>query len=143
MGNRESSLRAPYEALEALGVKNVREMWRHGAIDLRVIEDSLSRPLSEIDKRAFPIDFEHYQLVERELDDAPEWLEAEFGIVLSKPTAPAKPHVTSGSVNGTKPISIRVPNRIIRAFKARAAATGTSYQTLMNRALKSAADGFV
>lgn len=46
-------------------------------------------------------------------------------------------------VCGTHPISIRVPARVIRAFKLRALATGCSYQTLMNRALREAAAGFV
>ena len=43
---------------------------------------------------------------------------------------------------GTKPISIRVPRRVIRAFKLQAARTGANYQGLMNRVLNTAANGF-
>ena len=44
---------------------------------------------------------------------------------------------------GSHPISIRVPARVIRAFKAQAARTGGSYQTLMNQALNQATTAFV
>ena len=40
---------------------------------------------------------------------------------------------------GTHPICIRVPVWVIRAFKAKAAKCGGSYQTLMIRELRSAA----
>lgn len=46
-------------------------------------------------------------------------------------------------VSGRKPVTIRVPNRVLQAFRKQADKTGTAYQTLMNRALESAADGFV
>ena len=55
----------------------------------------------------------------------------------------ATPDTTSMPLTGTRPISIRVPARVIQSFKSRAADTGTNYQTLMNRALVAAADGFV
>lgn len=45
-------------------------------------------------------------------------------------------------VSGRKPVTIRVPNRVLRAFRQRADKTGTAYQTLMNRALESAAEEF-
>ncbi len=53
------------------------------------------------------------------------------------------PDTTSLPWSGTHPINIRVEARVIRAFKTQAAKTGTSYQTLMNSALRAAADGFV
>lgn len=43
-------------------------------------------------------------------------------------------------VSGTQRISIRVPKRVLRAFKSRARKTGVPYQTLMNRALRVEAD---
>lgn len=46
-------------------------------------------------------------------------------------------------VSGTRPILIRVPERVIRAFRIEAERKGVGYQTLMNRALKATADGFV
>lgn len=45
-------------------------------------------------------------------------------------------------LSGTKPISIRVPRGVIRAFKLQAARTGANYQGLMNRVLNTAAKGF-
>lgn len=43
--------------------------------------------------------------------------------------------------SGTKPVSLRIPCRVIKAFRAGSKKTGTSYQTLMIRALSDAADG--
>lgn len=43
------------------------------------------------------------------------------------------------SAPGTKPISLRVENRILDVFKAKAKASGTKYQTLIGRALKATA----
>ena len=52
-----------------------------------------------------------------------------------KPSSPPA-HVTCG----TTAITIRVPNRVLQAFRAHSDRTGTRYQTLMNRALREAAD---
>jgi uncharacterized protein (DUF4415 family) len=41
---------------------------------------------------------------------------------------------------GTKPVSLRIPNRVINAFRAESMKTGTCYQTLMIRALADAAE---
>lgn len=46
-------------------------------------------------------------------------------------------------VCGTHPICIRVPVRLIRAYKEQARRTGRNYQTLMNDALRNAANAFV
>lgn len=43
-------------------------------------------------------------------------------------------------ISGTQRISIRVPKRVLRAFRSRARKTGVPYQTLMNRALRVEAD---
>ncbi|MDZ4104383.1 MAG: hypothetical protein U1E12_22195 [Hydrogenophaga sp.] len=43
---------------------------------------------------------------------------------------------------GRRPVSLRIPNRVINAFRAESLETGTSYQTLMIRALADAADDF-
>ena len=51
------------------------------------------------------------------------------------PTSP----LPTVSTRGSRKISIRVPNRIVDALKAKAKASGTKYQTLINRALKAAA----
>lgn len=55
----------------------------------------------------------------------------------SRPTA-----LPVGLAAGTKPVSLRIPNSVINAFRAEAIKTGVSYQTLMIRALSDAAEGF-
>lgn len=62
------------------------------------------------------------------------------------PAAPVKAPSAAApvpSLSGTSPICIRVPARVIHAFKAESAKTGRPYQTMMNRALKIAAEGFL
>lgn len=44
------------------------------------------------------------------------------------------------TVSGTRPITIRIPNRVLQKFQRQADKTGTPYQTLINRALSEAAD---
>ena len=46
-------------------------------------------------------------------------------------------------LSGTHPICIRVPARIIKAFRVQADKTGARHQTLMIRALQAAANSFV
>lgn len=55
-------------------------------------------------------------------------------------TSSATPHVEV--VSGTKAVSLRIPCRVINAFKYQSMETGTNYQTLMNRALAEAAESF-
>ena len=44
------------------------------------------------------------------------------------------------TVSGTKPITIRVPNRVLQVYRQQADKKGVPYQKLMNRALADAAD---
>lgn len=80
--------------------------------------------------------------------------EAEFDPVLFEPSRlfldrPSKaPELLprtypSPPLCGTHPICIRVPVRLIRAYKEQARRTGRNYQTLMNDALKKVSDAFV
>ena len=71
-----------------------------------------------------------------ELGELPEFIPSP-PVAVTKSAAPLPP------LSGTKAIQIRVPARVIRAFKLEAERTGGQYQTLMNRALKAAADRFV
>lgn len=57
----------------------------------------------------------------------------------STETKPSAPPVEYAS--GTKSVLLRIPNRVINAFRAASAGTGTGYQTLMIRALADAAEG--
>ena len=45
-------------------------------------------------------------------------------------------------MSGTTPICIRLPNRVINAFKLQADKKGTRYQTLINRTLNTATRDF-
>lgn len=44
------------------------------------------------------------------------------------------------TASGTKPITIRVPNRVLQVYRQQADKKGVPYQKLMNRALADAAD---
>lgn len=57
-----------------------------------------------------------------------------------KKPGPATVDRLKATVSGTSSISIRVPNRILQAFRRQADKTGVPYQTLINRALDKAAD---
>jgi predicted DNA binding CopG/RHH family protein len=46
-------------------------------------------------------------------------------------------------VSGTRSVAIRVPARVLQAFRVQAAKSCIGYQTLMNRALREAAASYV
>ena len=48
----------------------------------------------------------------------------------------------SADLSSSKRITIRVPSKVLAAIRARAKASGTKYQTLLNRTLKSAVTGW-
>jgi hypothetical protein len=82
-----------------------------------------------------------------DLDTDPD--DPRFAIYFSHPSLAsilakaAVPEATSLPLCGTHPISIRVPVRTIRAFKAQAAKKGCCYQTLMNRVLCATGDSYL
>jgi predicted DNA binding CopG/RHH family protein len=115
------------------------------SIKREVVEDVIRRLLTEMSNPNFEIDIEPLDDLHLELNDIAELdVQIEEGysgmhVATAKSTTTvAKPE----PVCGTKSITIRIHNRVIRAFKAQADATGTAYQTLMHRALSEAADGF-
>lgn len=68
------------------------------------------------------------------------------GLFARSPEPPVKPPAAdtlAASLSGTQPICIRIPARVVHAFKVQADKTGGSYQAIMNRALNTAAAGFV
>lgn len=71
-----------------------------------------------------------------------EFSDEELTFNFDAPVAPPV-SVTAPIFAGTHPVSIRVPGRVIHAFKVQAAKSGCGYQTLMNRALRRAAEGYV
>jgi predicted DNA binding CopG/RHH family protein len=54
-------------------------------------------------------------------------------------TKPASTGRLKSTVSGTKPITIRIPKRVLHEFHRQADKTGVPYQTLMNRVLAEAA----
>jgi predicted DNA binding CopG/RHH family protein len=115
------------------------------SIKREVVEDVIRRLLIEMSNPDSKIDIEPLDDFHLELNDI-----AELDVQIEKEcrsthTTTAKSTTTVAKpepVCGTKSITIRIHNRVLRAFKAQAAATGTPYQTLMHRALSEAADGF-
>jgi len=86
-------------------------------------------PIPELDSL-----LDGFDLLEDDVHDSIMRLEAARtgpGALLGDDTSP---------LSGTARISIRVPKRVLRAFKSRARKTGVPYQTLMNRALRVEAD---
>lgn len=77
------------------------------------------------------IDFDNFDDIAFDVSAFPPPLST----VLSKKPAPDAEMLP---ISGTRSICIRVPARVIRFYKLKAAATGTCYQTLMNRALAAA-----
>lgn len=79
--------------------------------------------------------------VEAELAEVDDFLD-----LLTPPSLPvsalAATVAASEPVSGTKPITIRLHNRVINAFKDEASRTGANYQTLMHRALADASEEF-
>ena len=59
------------------------------------------------------------------------------------PLKPPTATPTPVSLPGTRMICIRVPERVIHAYKVESAKTGRPYQTMMNRALKTVAESFI
>lgn len=53
------------------------------------------------------------------------------------------PGATPAPVSGTSPITIRVPNWVLQAFREQSNSTGIPYQTLMNRALAAEGEAFL
>jgi predicted DNA binding CopG/RHH family protein len=117
------------------------------SIKREVVEDVFRRLMIEMNNPDSEINFEPLEDIYFEVDDVAAQLDVQvqeghsgmYAATAKSTTTVAKPE----PVCGTKSITIRIHNRVIRAFKAQAAATGTAYQTLMHRALSGAADGFI
>ncbi len=94
----------------------------------------------EVIQRALAISTEPIQGIEFDLAD----LEYDFSDVRNMPLptsrVPRPPALApTGTTTGTLKVSIRIPAPTLAAFKARAAKTGTAYQSLINKTLSAAA----
>ena len=93
-------------------------------------------PIEEIEFEPSELDFD---LIDVDLDES-------HTIVFSStpPAAPAAKYPEMPvSMYKSHPILIRVPERVILAFKHEAKRTRGHYQTLMNKSLKATADEFI
>ena len=77
--------------------------------------------------------------------DLEETLSTDFLSASLSPSASSASPVSmpTASMYKSRPILIRVPERVILAFKHEAKRTGGHYQTLMNKSLKATADELV
>lgn len=73
---------------------------------------------------------------------------SDLDALLAKPRQPERPAAATtpaaaySAPPGSVKISIRIPGRILAAFKTRAAATGRPYQKLLNQVLRDAVRGW-
>ena len=105
------------------------------------IQDIDLGPIQDIDLEPFQnIDLEPIQEIAFDVAD----LECDFSnIPTPLPSTPSpRPVAHTGFTTGTLKVSIRIPARVLAAFKARAATTGTAYQSLMNRSLNATVLGW-
>ena len=93
-----------------------------------------------------PIEVMEFEPNELDFELIDVYLDESQAIVFSS-TSPAasaaKGSETPVSMYKSHPILIRVPERVILAFKHENKRTGGHYQTLMNKSLKATSDGFV
>ena len=96
-------------------------------MEFKIIDDFLSKEeLEKLDKRDFSADIREAKAKGRVVVSNGDWNET-IKAVKAKMAADA-----------TKPITIRVPVRVIERYKKRAAAVGVGYQTLMKQMLEAA-----
>lgn len=103
--------------------------------EIKAVKDLMPRILAAADAPFPEIDFD----IDEFNVDLDQLFPADY---LSAPR-PVTAAVPLPPVSGTRPVFIRVPERVIRAFKIEAQSKGVGYQTLMSRALLQAAEHFV
>lgn len=109
-------------------------MKKHRKLTLKEVKAYLDRAMANLDLSLPDLQFDNDDL---ELIDDEFLLEPAF----SSPGA-AKSGEAPLPMSGTTPICIRLPNRVINAFKLEADKKGTRYQTLINRTLNTATGEF-
>jgi len=112
-------------------------MSRKSSVSREVLVDVLKRLMAEIEDPT--------PLVIPEVDDGLDDVGCLLDGLLTSATPTSEPTPARAApepVSGTKSITIRIHNRVVNAFKAKAAEMGTSYQTLMHRTLADAAEAF-
>lgn len=109
-------------------------MKKHRKPTLKEVKAYLDRAMANLDLSLPDLQFDNDDL---ELIDDEFLLEPAFG----SPGA-AKSGEAPLPMSGTTPICIRLPNRVINAFKLEADKKGTRYQTLIKRTLNTATGDF-
>lgn len=117
-------------------------MGRKTSISREVVIDVFKRLMAAVEDPASLDMTGLCDVVDSELPDVDVLLDG----LLSMPELEDEPSPTTVAVpeyvTGTKHLSIRIPNRVVNAFKAEAIKAGTKYQRLMNRVLADAAEKF-
>ncbi|GAB3189923.1 BrnA antitoxin family protein [Hydrogenophaga aquatica] len=110
----------------------------------RKTRDELARRLMEVllSRMDAPVSLTvpDVKLEPMEIDEDWSLLKETHPEVFEDKLDPATIKRLKATVSGTTPTTIRVHNRVLRAFRQQADETGVPYQTLMNRVLAEAAD---
>lgn len=113
-------------------------MARKNSVSRELVADLMKRLVAEIEN---PSPLDCLPDVDRDFSDIDAFVNGLMTAAVPEcKVSPATPHTEA--VSGTKAVSLRIPFRVINAFKAQSIKTGTNYQTLMNRALAEAAENF-
>lgn len=116
-------------------------MKKHRKLTLEEVKAYLDRAMSNLDLSLPDLDL---SLPDLQFDNVDlDLIDDEF---LLEPASGSPGAAKSGEaplpMSGTTPICIRLPNRVINAFKLEADKKGTRYQTLINRTLNTATGDF-
>jgi len=113
-------------------------MARKNSVSRELVADLMKRLMAEIEN---PLPLDSLPDVDRDLSDIDAFVNSLMTDAVPECKA-ATPMPHTETVSGTKAVSLRIHYRVINAFKAESIKTGTSYQTLMNRALADATESF-
>lgn len=113
-------------------------MVRKDSVSRELVADVMRRLMAEMEK---PSPLESLPDVDCDMSDIDALVDRLLTAALPECKTPSlAPKVDAGS--GSKAVSLRIPYRVIHAFKSQSIKTGANYQTLMNRALAEAAENF-
>ena len=116
-------------------------MARKRYMDRELVAEVFKRLMAEMERPTFPVGPGSLPGIEADLKGIDSFINRLM--TAAAPTSDGKSvAVTEEHAVGTKAVSLRIPHRVINAFRAESIKTGTSYQTLMIRAMADAADGF-
>ncbi len=114
-------------------------MARMKSIDRALVADVIKRLMIEIEKPTLLTSPGSLPDVEAEIRSIETFINRLM--TTATPSSEAKAAAPPvGYTSGTKAVQLRIPNRVVNAFRAASFKAGTGYQTLMIRALADAAE---